>query len=81
MQTLYPFIIHVLTEDSLQKGCIIRGGNQQKAIYTSDSVNICYIHQYPLLKKFDFTVSDKWGMNRHDGAILNLRKRKLIIHE
>ncbi len=62
-----PFIIHVLTEDSLQKGVVSFVEDPTKAIYTTDSVNtFAYIRQYPSVeKKFGFTVSDKWG-NRTD---------------
>lgn len=65
-----PFIIHVLVEDSLQKGIVSFVEDPNKAIYTSDSVNtFAYVRQYPSIeKKFGFSVSDKWG-NRTDTLI------------
>ncbi|WP_418893503.1 DUF5126 domain-containing protein [Limibacterium fermenti] len=65
-----PFIIHVLVEDSLQKGVVSFMEDPYKTIYTTDSVNtFAYIRQYPSVeKKFGFSVSDKWG-NRTDTLI------------
>lgn len=76
-----PFIIHVLVEDSLQKGVVTLVEDPHKTIYTTDSVNtFTYVRQYPSIeKKFGFTVSDKWG-NRTDTLIsfLTPYKEELI---
>lgn len=63
-------VIHVLTEDSLQKGVITLVEDPSKTIYTRDSVNtVSYVRQYPSKEqKFGFTISDKWG-NRTDTLI------------
>lgn len=65
--TANPFIIHVLAEDTLQKGIASLVEDPTKAIYTSDSLNtVAYVRQYPSIEKtFGFAVSDKWG-NRTD---------------
>ncbi len=72
-----PFIIHVLTEDSLQKGVVSFVEDPSKAIYTTDSANtLAYIRQYPSIeKKFGFSVSDKWG-NRTDTLVTLLTPYK-----
>lgn len=65
-----PFAIHVLSEDSLQKGVVSLVEDPTKTIYTSDSVNtFTYVRYYPSMEqKFGFTISDKWG-NRTDTLI------------
>ncbi len=65
-----PFIIHVLTEDYLQKDVISLSEDASKAIYNTDSVNThAYVRQYPSTEqKFGFVISDKWG-NRTDTVI------------
>jgi len=69
-QTANSFIIHVLTEDTLQQGVATLVEDPTKAIYTSDSTNTAaYVRQYPSEEKtFGFTLSDKWG-NRTDTLI------------
>lgn len=59
----HPFAIHVLSEDTLQKGVVSFVEDPSKTIYTTDSVKtFAYVRQYPSLeKKFGFTISDKWG--------------------
>src|SRR5690606_35823846 len=68
--TANPFIIHVLAEDTLQKGVASLVEDPTKTIYTSDSLNtVAYVRQYPSIEKtFGFAVSDKWG-NRTDTLI------------
>jgi len=65
-----PFIIHVLTDDVLEKNVVSLVEDPTKTIYTSDSLNtFSYVRQYPSLeKRFGFSVSDKWG-NRTDTLI------------
>src|SRR5690606_22521357 len=65
-----PFIIHVLTDDVLEKDVVSLVEDPTKTIYTSDSLNtFSYVRQYPSLeKRFGFSVSDKWG-NRTDTLI------------
>ena len=65
-----PFAIHVLAEDSVQKGVITLMEDPTKTIYTSDSVKtFTYVRYYPSMEqKFGFTISDKWG-NRTDTLI------------
>ena len=65
-----PFAIHVLAEDSIQKGVVTLVEDPSKTIYTSDSVNTySYVRQYPSVEqKFGFVLSDKWG-NRTDTLI------------
>lgn len=72
-----PFIIHVLTEDTLQVGVATLVEDPTKAIYTSDSLNtVAYVRQYPSEEKtFGFTISDKWG-NRTDTLITLLKPIK-----
>lgn len=59
--------IHVLTEDTLQKGIASLEEDLSKTIYTRDSVNtFAYVRQYlPIEQTFGFVISDKWG-NRTD---------------
>ena len=68
-----PITIHVLTEDTLQKGTVTLAEDPTKTIYTSDSLNtFAYIRQYPAQEqKFGFVLSDKWG-NRTDTLIASL---------
>lgn len=65
-----PFAIHVLSEDTLQKGVVSLVEEPNKTIYTSDSLKTyAYIRPYPSIEqKFGFIVSDKWG-NRTDTLI------------
>lgn len=69
-QTAKPFAIHILTEDSLEKGSVSFVEDPTKTIYTSDSINTSsYVRQYPSIEqKFGITISDKWG-NRTDTLI------------
>lgn len=71
--TANPFIIHVLSTDTLQKGVGSLVEDPTKAIYTSDSLNtVTYVRQYPSIEQtFGFAVSDKWG-NRTDTLITAL---------
>jgi len=66
----HQFAIHVLTEDTLQKGVVSFVEDPSKTIYTSDSVKtLAYIRPYPYAeKKFGFSITDKWG-NRSDTLI------------
>lgn len=66
----HQFAIHVLTEDTLQKGVVSFVEDPRKTIYTTDSVKtLAYIRPYPSVeKKFGFSISDKWG-NRSDTLI------------
>ncbi|MGV3762468.1 DUF5126 domain-containing protein [Parapedobacter sp.] len=68
-----PFAIHVLTEDTLQKGVASLQEDPSKTIYNSDSVNTtAYLRQYPSVEQeFGFVISDKWG-NRTDTLIHSL---------
>ncbi|GEM_PF-1001276 len=79
-----PFAIHILSEDSLQKGIVALTEDPTKTIYTSDSLNtFAYVRQYPSVEqKFGFIVSDKWG-NRTDTLIsfLTPYKEELIDHK
>lgn len=63
----HQLAIHILTEDTLQKGVASLVEDPKKTIYTTDSVNTyAYVRQYPSTEqKFGFIVSDKWG-NRTD---------------
>lgn len=72
-----PFIIHVLAEDTLQKGVASLTEDLSKAIYSSDSLKtFAYVRQYPSKEqKFGFIVSDKWG-NRTDTLISVLKPYK-----
>jgi hypothetical protein len=72
-----PFIIHVLAEDTLQKGVASLAEDLSKAIYSSDSLKtFAYVRQYPAKEqKFGFIVSDKWG-NRTDTLISVLKPYK-----
>lgn len=72
-----PFAIHVLTEDTLQKGVASLIEDPTKTIYTSDSINtLSYLRQYPPLEqKFGFIISDKWG-NTSDTLISYLTPLK-----
>ena len=65
-----PFAIHVLAEDSIQKGVVSLVEDPSKTIYTSDSLNTySYVRQYPSIEqKFGFVLSDKWG-NRTDTLV------------
>lgn len=71
------FAIHVLSEDTLQKGVVSLVEDPSKTIYTSDSLNTyAYIRQYPSIEqKFGFIISDKWG-NRTDTLISALTPYK-----
>ncbi len=66
----HQFAIHVLTEDTLQKGVVSFVEDPRKTIYTTDSVKtLAYIRPYPSVeKKFGFSISDKWG-NRSDTLV------------
>lgn len=72
-----PFVIHVLAEDTLQKGVGSLVEDLSKAIYSSDSLKtFAYVRQYPSKEqKFGFIVSDKWG-NRTDTLINKLTPYK-----
>ncbi len=76
-----PFVIHVLTEDTLQVGVASLVEDLNKAIYSTDSVNtFAYVRHYPAIEqKFGFVVSDKWG-NKTDTLIhfLTPYKEELI---
>lgn len=65
-----PFAIHVLTEDTLQKGVVSLQEDPSKTIYNSDSTQTtAYVRQYPSIEqRFGFVISDKWG-NRTDTLI------------
>lgn len=65
-----PFVIHVLTEDTIQIGVSSLVEDLSKAIYSTDSVNtFAYVRHYPSIeRKFGFIVSDKWG-NRTDTLV------------
>ena len=66
----HQFAIHVLTEDTIQKGVVSFVEDPGKTIYTTDSVKtFAYIRQYPSVeKKFGFSITDKWG-NRSDTLV------------
>ena len=66
----HQFAIHVLTEDTLQKGVVSFVEDPRKTIYTTDSVKtLAYIRPYPSVEKmFGFSISDKWG-NRSDTLV------------
>ena len=68
-----PFVIHVLNEDTLQKGIVSLVEDLNKAIYSTDSTNtFAYVRPFPSSEqKFGFIVSDKWG-NRTDTLICSL---------
>ena len=72
-----PFVIHVLAEDTLQKGVVSLMEDLSKAIYSSDSLKtFAYVRQYPSIEQqFGFIVSDKWG-NRTDTLISILKPYK-----
>jgi len=72
-----PFTIHVLTEDTLQKGVSTLVEDPSKTIYSRDSVNTAaYVRQYPSIEQgFGFVISDKWG-NRTDTLISSLTPYK-----
>lgn len=72
-----PFVIHVLTEDTLQKGVVSLVEDLNKAIYSSDSLKtFAYVRQYPSVEQqFGFIVSDKWG-NWTDTLISKLKPYK-----
>ncbi|MEC3880518.1 DUF5126 domain-containing protein [Parapedobacter sp. 10938] len=68
-----PFAIHILTQDTLQKGVASLQEDPSKTIYNSDSANTtAYVRQYPSIEQeFGFVISDKWG-NRTDTLIHSL---------
>lgn len=72
-----PFVIHVLEEDTLQKGVVSLVEDLSKAIYSSDSLKtFAYVRYYPSIEQqFGFIVSDKWG-NRTDTLISTLKPYK-----
>lgn len=69
--------IHVLTEDTLQKGVASLEEDPSKTIYNQDSVNtFAYIRQYPSIEqKFGFVISDKWE-NRTDTLLSSITPYK-----
>ncbi|MCE4564798.1 DUF5126 domain-containing protein [Maribellus sp. CM-23] len=72
-----PFVIHVLTADTLQKGVVSLNEDLKQVIYSSDSVNtFAYIRPYSAIKQeFGFYVTDKWK-NRTDTLISSLTPYK-----
>lgn len=72
-----PLAIHVLAEDTVQKGVVSLIEDPTKTIYTSDSLNtFAYVRQYPSTEqKFGFIISDKWG-NRTDTLIRSITPYK-----
>ncbi|MFV0591580.1 MAG: DUF5126 domain-containing protein [Draconibacterium sp.] len=65
-----PFVIHVLTVDTLQKGIASLNEDMSKVIYSSDSLNtFAYIRPYDAIEQnFGFYVTDKWN-NKTDTLI------------
>ncbi|RIJ50423.1 DUF5126 domain-containing protein [Maribellus luteus] len=65
-----PFVIHVLTADTLQKGIVSLEEDLKQVIYSRDSTNtFAYIRPYAAIKQdFGFYVSDKWK-NKTDTLI------------
>lgn len=72
-----PFVIHVLSEDTIQKGISTMVEDLNKAIYSTDSTNtFAYVRPYNSVEqKFGFIVSDKWG-NRTDTLFSSLTPYK-----
>lgn len=58
-----PFAIHVLTEDSIQKGVVSLEEDLSLIIYTKDTVNtFAYLQPFPSEPAmFGFFITDKWG--------------------